>query len=493
VSDAEFLRMAPASLLAEVADLDELHALRSRFDPSAFCSYVLRDEETGGPIKLQPMHVEWHRLARAHKRLLIWAHVEAGKTQQIAVGRALWEMGRDPNLRIVIISNTFGLSTDVCISMQKYIQESPQFRKVFPGVARADDMPWTSTEFTIVRGGVAKDPSVRSMGVHGNILGARIDYLIIDDILDYENTLTQHQRDDLFAWFHATIETRLTRNARVICIGTAWNRDDLMHRFASRSDWKAVRYPVMDEVTHELNWPEKWSMQRIIEKRHALGPAEFNRALLCIARGDEESRFKKEWIDQCLKRGEGKTLTYGLQDVPDGYATFTGVDLGVRMDDGSDLTSMCTIIVHPNGDRELLDLTAGRWSGPQIVGKIIGLHKRYHSIVIVENNAAQEFIVQFTKNVSAVPVKSFTTTGKSINHPQFGLESMATEMSLGKWIIPNKGGKCHSQVQAWIDEMLYYDPMTHPGDRLMSSWFAKEGSRLSRPKARIGKLDLLSR
>ena len=182
----------------------------------------------------------------------------------------------------------------------------------------------------------------------------------------------------------------------------------------------AVRYPVMDEHTHELNWPERWPAVRIAEKKVALGPIEFNRALLCLARSDEESRFKKAWIDRCMKRGDGKSLTYALEAVPDGYATFTGVDLGVRVKAGSDLSSIFTIIVHPNGDRELLDIEAGRWTGPQIVQKIIDVHHRYHSIVIVENNAAQEFIVQFTKQASAVPVRSFTTTGRTLDIHSLG-------------------------------------------------------------------------
>lgn len=490
----ELLSLASPELLAEVADLDDLHALRARFDPAAFASYVLRDEETALPIMLSPMHEEWHRLASYHTRLLIWAHVEAGKSQQISIARALWELGRNPNLRIAIVSNTDSQAQKICMTIAKYIEHSVEYKKVFPHIVKARGQPWTMHQLFVQRTAeTGTHPSVRTCGVHGNILGARIDLLIIDDILDYENTLTAHQRDDLYNWFQSTLETRLTRKSRILCVGTAWHRDDLMHRFARRKDFTAVRYPVMDENTFELNWPERWPHSRIQAKQEALGPVEFNRSLLCIARSDEESRFQKQWIDQCLKRGEGRQLVYALEAIPDGYGTFTGVDLGVRVKDGSDLSSLFTLIVHPNGDREVLDLEAGRWTGPQIVQKIIDKHHRYHSIVIVENNAAQEFIVQFTKNASAVPVKSFTTTGQNVRHPQFGLESLATEMSMGKWIIPNIKGKCHPQVQAWIDEMLYYDPMGHAGDRLMSSWFAREGSRISRPKARLQPLDLLSR
>jgi hypothetical protein len=484
---------AHPDLLAEVSDLDDLHALRSRYDPAAFASYVLRDEETGKPIVMQPMHEEWHRLGSKHDRLLVWSAIETGKSCQLAIGRTLWEIGRYPGIRICIVSNTDKQAQKICMGIAKYILGSPEYRKVFPHVQKDEASPWTMHSLSVIRDVAARDPTVRTCGVHGNILGARIDLLIIDDILDWENTRTQTGRDDLYNWFHATLETRLTRQARILCIGTAWHRDDLMHRFAARPDWLAVRYPVYDEETMELSWSDRWSMDRIEEKRDILGTVEFNRALLCVARSDEESRFKKAWIDLCLERGEGRSLTYGLELVPEGYRTYTGVDIGVREQQGSDLTSLFTIIVHPDETREVLDIQAGRWDGPSIVDRIIDTHRRYQSIVIVENVAAQDFIIQFTRKKSAVPIVPFTTTGKRKHHPQFGLESMATEMASQKWIIPSHRGRCHSQVRAWIDEMLYYDPNGHPGDRLMASWFAREGSRLTRPKAKIRRLDLLSR
>jgi hypothetical protein len=429
------------------------------------------------------------------ERLILWAHVEAGKTQQISVARILWEIGRNPNIRICIASNTGGQAQKICMTIAKYIENSPEFRKVFPGVVPDKGRPWTRSELYVKRVTQGKDPTVRCVGVHGNILGARIDLLVLDDILDYENTLTQHQRDDLYAWYLATLETRLTKTGRVVCVGTSWNRDDLMHRLAATELWQTARYSVVDEDTGAPTWPERWPTDRIEDKRKVLGPVEFSRSLLCVARSDEESRFKQAWIDQCLMRGNGlKLADIPPAGFPPGCAAYTGVDLGLRTSAKSDLTCLFTIMVWPNGDRQVLDIRAGRWSGPDIVELIARVHRRFNSIVMVENVAAQDFIIQFSKKQNAVPVKSFTTTGQNIRHPQFGLESMATEISMNKWIIPSTNGRPnHSEVQAWIDEMMFYDPTGHPGDRLMASWFARECSRLSRPKARVGSLDLLTR
>ncbi len=355
-------------------------------------------------------------------------------------------------------------------------------------------MPWNAHQLFVIRPTQSRDATVRSCGIHGNILGSRIDLLIMDDILDYENTLSPTQREDLWGWYRSTLETRLTRRARALCIGTAWHREDLMHRLARTPGWHPVSYPVLDDDGNP-RWPERWPLSRINEARIRMGTTEFARNLLCKARNDSDERFQLSWIELCKARGEGREMPHALMEVPNGYATYTGVDLGVRTNKKADLTVLFTICLHPDGSREVLDIQSGRWAGPEIVRRIIDTHRRYLSIVLVENNAAQEFILQFTRASSAVPVRPFTT-GANKAHPEFGIEGIAVEMQAGKWIIPSDNGHCVPEVEAWINEMLYYDPRTHSGDRLMGSWFAREGARGSGiiiPKAQFGSINLLSR
>jgi hypothetical protein len=42
------------------------------------------------------------------------------------------------------------------------------------------------------------------------------------------------------------------------------------------------------------------------------------------------------------------------------------------------------------------------------------------------------------------------------------------------------GGKefvMHKEILDWISELLFFDPREHTGDRVMASWFAREGAR----------------
>lgn len=462
----------------------------ARLDIDAFITAVMRDERTGLPLDQAPVHVAWHELAEAHDRLLIWSAIEHGKTTQMSIARTLHRLGQDPTLRIAIVSNTAGQAEKLLRAVKRYIETSAELHAVFPDLRPSDQ--WTSRAITVKRPTLSKDPSVQTIGIHGNILGSRIDELIVDDLLDTENTRTAKAREECFLWLQANCLSRLTSKGRVLVVGTAFHPEDTLHKLARMPGWRAVRYPVLSD-NGMPRWPERWPLERIAKVKETLGPLEFARQLLCVARSDEESRFKKEWIDACLARGAGKTLVYGMDKLPPGFKTYTGVDLAVQQKDASDLTCLFTIAVHPQGDREILNIEAGKWSGPEIISRIIDTHRRYMSICIVENNAAQDYIIQFARGQFAVPIRPFTT-GRNKAHPEFGIESIAAEMAGRKWIIPSNAGQAaHPEIYNWVQEMLFYQPSAHTGDRLMASWFAREGHRLGSQRIETGTIDVMSR
>lgn len=494
----------PNDVVRAAARARELRATVARHDPNVFCRYVLRDERNGRPILQAPLHKKWHELMNQHDRLVMWSHVEGGKTTQIPVGRVLWELGRNPALRVCVVSNTADLAKKMTRQVGQYIEKSAELHEVFPDLVPTEDpsLPWKAQALTVRRPGIgARDPSVQATGVHGNIIGSRVDLLILDDILDHENTHTPGPREDVIRWIKSSLFSRLTEGARVWIVGNAWHPEDAMHKLEKEERFRGFRFPVIDPKTKELTWPERWSHERIELARKDLGPLEYARQLLCQARDDTSSRFKKEWIDECIKKGEGlawceniaeagvlEEFEEGLTDeerqkaretiwrLSGNCAVVTGVDLAVQRGDSHDETVLFTILVQADGTRRVLNIRSGKWTGPEIIKQIKKAHDDFGSIVVVENNAAQDYILQFLRDETAVPVKAFTT-GKNKAHPEFGVESLATELANLKWAIPSRGGQVEKEISDWIAELLFYDPREHTGDRVMASWFAREGAR----------------
>ena len=471
---------AAAKLRPALARLAEV----AREDPAVFCQFVLKHESTGRPIRLAKVHEEWHDTLSAHDRVVLWTFAEGGKTSQISVGRVLWEMGRNPNIRILILSAAAGVARRIVKALKTYIERSPEYRAVFPHVMpdKSDTTGlWRDDAFHIVRATISKDPTVQACGFGGQILGGRYDLIIIDDYLTAENTYSEHLREKFHGWLKSTIESRRTETAPLWFIGNAWHHDDAMHRYAKEPATVSRKYPVRNPDGTSA-WPEVWPEERIEREVANRGPIEARRSMFCDPVADGDRRFKSEYILRALRLGDGDEFSRaGLHEVPAGFRIITGVDLGASKRRKSDLTSLATVGVDTRNERRyLLDLVVGKMSGPEIVEAIRDAHRMWHSVVYVESNAAQVFIRQFVEEGTAVPVQSLYT-GKNKADPTFGLESIAIEMSGGKWSLPNIGGTLeghiHPEVMKLINEMLSYDPKSHTGDRLMSLWIAREGAR----------------
>jgi hypothetical protein len=492
------MRTSVATKLVDQAD--ELDAAMgviieaARADPAVFCQFVLRDEATGSPINLAPVHEEWHDILNQRNRVVIWSATELGKTAQISIGRVLWEIGKDPNIRILIIGAASGVAKKIVKAIKTYIEHSAEFRAVFPQVVpdKSDTTGrWRDDSFNVRRTTKSKDPTVQAVGYGGNVLGARLDLIIADDYLTPENTYSDHQRDKSHGWLKSVIEGRKTARARLWFIGNAWHLDDAMHRYAAEELTFSKKFPVRNDNTGASVWPEVWPDERIETEIKNRGPIESRRSMFCDPVSDADRRFKSEYIVKALQLGDGLELAWALSVVPNGYRTITGVDLAVSKKDAADWTAMTTIAVEERtSSRQVLDITAGKMDGPQIVQKIIEIHERYHSIVWVESNAAQAYIKQFVNDQSAVPVRAFFT-GRNKIDPSFGIESLAVEMSQGKWVFPNHGGtltgRMDPEMRKLISELVRYDPASHTGDRLMSMWLAREGARKSFGGAGVGK------
>jgi hypothetical protein len=474
-------------------------AARARENPNVFAVHVLRDDRTGRRIRQGPHHVKWHELAAAHDRLLIWSAVDMGKTVGLSIGRTLWELGRNPNLRIAILSKTKNLAQKIVRTCGQHISKSAPLHEVFPHLVPETDpsLPWTSLALTVAgRLGDPKDPSVQAAGAFGNIIGSRIDRLIIDDILDSVNTRTPAPRDALYDWVRA-IMGRLSEDARVLMVGNAWHPDDVMHRFASEPGYTAYKFPVMDKQGTPT-WPEHWSAARIEKARTVdFGPLDFARQLLCQPRDDDSARFKREWLETALTRGIGLEMLCTRQELLDelaspaqaaiyrlsgqdcsGIRVYVGVDLGVQQHARADPSAFVAVAALPDGSRRLLHVECGRWGAPEILSRIEDHNTRYQPIFIVENVGAQDYILQMVRHTSAIPVLPFTT-GKQKASVEFGVEAIAAELHAGKWIFPCESRTAmNREVNDLVQEVLSYEPPpTHTGDRLMGMYFAQSAIR----------------
>ena len=477
-----------ADLIASGQEARNALITLARRSSAEFCRFVLRDEETGEPVENAPYHDEWHTMLAEHMRVVLWGHVESGKTQSISVGYALWRLGRNPNLRILIVSGTDDRAGKILSSIRGYIERSAELKAVFPKLVPGEE--WTESAITVKRDTVIRDPSVQCIGYGGTILGARVDLLIPDDLVQWKNFRTKYQREKLIAWYRANLGGRITRLGQVLFIGNACHPEDIMHVYSKKPGYISKRYSVLME-DGTPRWPERWPLKRIAAWEGENGKLEADRQLRCLSRDETTRRCKDEWIVRCLEEGRGISMVRSLapEDLPEGAFTVTGCDPAAKKKRAGARSVLYTILVYPDGDRQPLDIDTGQFSSLELRDKLIEKHDRYGSIVFVEDNGVQRWLLEMVGEKATIPILPFTTGGANKWHPAHGVESVFVELSQGKWVIPNEGcvdGDASEPANwaidkgtaLWIDGIQAYDPSEHTADELMACWFAKEGARI---------------
>lgn len=491
---------------------EELMLREARRQADKFVEYAIRHEKTGRSLRNAPHHIEWHRHLDTHRFSIIQAPVEHAKTTHIGIGRVLHRLGNDPRLRIAIVSNTLPQAQKLLLAIKAHIESNPRVKRVFPLLRKSIDTsdPWHSTQIVVDRRldpndpltrTIAKDPSIQALGVSGPINGSRVDVLVLDDILDFENTRTIEQRKKILDWFESTAFPRVTDGGEIWFIGTPWMPDDLMHELGKRATFATLRHSaVLNPDEPPAQWKTLWNAQfthkRILDVYNSTTPGNFARAYLCQTRLDAHARFKQEWLDGMLALGKGwRSFTQAPTTNGKAWPCFTGVDLGVGESSDHDLTCLFTIALEPGTRRRVVvEVKSGRWQAPDIVGKIIDTYKRFGSIIVVESNGAQKFLAQFA-GAGGLPVRPFFTSAQNKYDEHFGVESLAVEMRNGMWNVPSgpSGNEHGLEEREWFREMLFYDPELHTGDRLMASWFAREAARNYAPDKTFGRFDVQAR
>lgn len=479
--------LTPTQLGLFASALEAIQVYEARRDAGAFVQYVFRHEETDEPLVNAPHHTEWHRFLDAHTRAVLFSAVEHGKTQHVAVGRILWSLGKNPSQRFAIVSLTQRHADKVMGQVRRHIETNERLRRVFPQLRPSEDIhdQWGQSQLVVRRETNAKDPSVQGLGIYGPINGSRLDGIVLDDVLNFENTRTKEQIGKLIEWLDSEVFTRATADGWIHWVGTPWTPLDPMHTVSKRPGWASHRSSAVINPDAPMDewrpmWPEQFSLERLKKVYDGTTPLNFARKYLCQVRMDASSRFQQSWIDAACAAGKRMTLTkrhpIGASGMP--LRCYTGVDLGVGQKESNDLTVLFTIAVEEAGRKRVVDIQSGRFTAPEILQRIQGVVSAFGSVVYVEDVAAQNFLLQWAES-QGLPVRGFTTTAGKKFDEHFGVESIAIEMRAGGWVIPSgePGSQLDPELDEWIREMLYYSPDSHTGDRLMASWFAREAAR----------------
>lgn len=217
---------------------DVVSALRSDF--KLFLQALWGQLDLPSPTRAQYAIADY--LQHGPKRLQIQAFRGVGKSW-ITGAFVLWTLFNDPEKKIMIISASKERADNMSIFLQKLIIETPWLSHLRP---KSDDARWSRISFD-VNCSPHQAPSVKSVGVSGQLTGSRADLLCLDDCEVPGNSMTEQMRSKLLQQI-TEVEAILTPkdDSRVLILGTPQSTFTVYRQLTARNYlpfvWPA-RYP----------------------------------------------------------------------------------------------------------------------------------------------------------------------------------------------------------------------------------------------------------
>ena len=231
-------------------------------------------------------------LQHGPKRLQIQAFRGVGKSW-ITGAFVLWTLFNDPERKIMIISASKERADNMSIFLQKLIIETPWLSHLRPA---GDDARWSRVSFD-VKCSPHQAPSVKSVGITGQLTGSRADLMVLDDIEVPSNSMTELMREKLLQLVTES-ESILTPkpDSRIMFLGTPQTTFTIYRKLAERNYrpfvWTA-RYP-RDNTNYEgllapqlqedidngaeawdVTDPDRFDNEDLLEREAAMGRSNF--------------------------------------------------------------------------------------------------------------------------------------------------------------------------------------------------------------------------
>ena len=206
---------------------DVLTALQDDF--KVFLQAMWKQLDLPEPTKAQYAIADY--LQHGPKRLQIQAFRGVGKSW-ITGAFVLWVLFNNPEKKIMIISASKERADNMSIFLQKLIIETPWLKHLRP---KSDDARWSRISFD-VNCSPAQAPSVKSVGITGQLTGSRADLMILDDIEVPGNSMTEMMRSKLLQ-LCTEAESILTPkdDSRIMYLGTPQTTFTIYKKLAERN------------------------------------------------------------------------------------------------------------------------------------------------------------------------------------------------------------------------------------------------------------------
>lgn len=276
-----------------------------------------------------------------------------------------------------------GKSEDAALSSAAFLRRQIERNQLFSSTFGLEPArPWTDSHFVVHHS--VEDCFIHflAIGITGSVRGINLDayrpdLIILDDIMDDENSSTKDGRQKITNLVYGAIRNTLAPrseapHSKMISIATPQDEDDYAMKAAKDPAWAGAVYPIWTDDTIDepidkriSRWPERFPTEdEKAEARAAAFRGQYHiyaRERECRITAPETSAFKLEWLRYYIpgEEPDGLSIYIAIDPVP--KPTEKQIAKG-QLD--TDFEAFSVVGRAPSGATYLLDYTQNRGHDP---------------------------------------------------------------------------------------------------------------------------------
>jgi len=314
------------------------------------------------------------------------------------VGYSLWRLLRDPNLRILIYSDTNEKAEGFLSEIKHHLvgtKDRSRFREVFGAwETNPKEGVWNQSAIVVqARTNAAVEPSVDTAGLESSKVGKHYDLIIFDDLVSEKNITTP----DLLAKVKQVFANSLSLlrpGGEVVIVGTRWHFGDLYGAMLA----DPAKYPALqtyvrratEGTTHPFApiglTPEFLAQQKTIQGSYVYSALYQNEPV-----DDETATFKAS--DFAFYQPQARSAARDEWEA--GLYRTAVIDPAISQASGADETAITVVGTDAQGDLYLLDLVLGHYLPSEMLDHLFRLYQRWAFAVLgIETVAFQRMLVE---------------------------------------------------------------------------------------------------
>ena len=151
-----------------------------------------------------------------------------GKTRIGNIGYCSWQAANNPNIRILIVSDTDTHAVRFLGTIKAVLESHPLIKQYYGDLK--GESKWTDHEITLKTrtDKTLTEATISAMGAYsGAVTGGHFDIIIADDLANYDNSRTEAQRERMKEWFKISLMPTLIPGGELHCLATKYHYYDL--------------------------------------------------------------------------------------------------------------------------------------------------------------------------------------------------------------------------------------------------------------------------